>query len=379
WGEVTKGPNGCFYMATGDHRCKDGHVFITEYDPVKNNQRIVVDVGKLCGWKKGQWVDGKIHGRMDIMPDGTLVAATWLGRDVRQEDIDHGYVRGGHLLTYNVFTGAAKYHGVPFPGDSWPYHSLDTQTGVLIAIGHEKNFMSYDVIHDKLLYGGALPGGTIWNSRSMLLDEITGLTYSTVTTKDHKFQPDSDTYPFISFDQRTNLFDILDCAVPVNPVSGLCTSLRAYTARRTPKQFFWCFDYQGTLFKFYPDEERTELVGVNWDEGGVYTASMAMSPGCRYLYYVPGSSCNGPGWGTPVVQYDTRSDTKKVIAFLDPYYHNTYGYMAGGTFGIELNENGSLLVIQMNGKFSARDKQGARYLGLPAIFVVHIPESEREE
>ncbi|MGA1864130.1 MAG: hypothetical protein ACMUHX_03635, partial [bacterium] len=46
-----------------------------------------------------------------------------------------------------------------------------------------------------------------------------------------------------------------------NPVSGLCTSLRTYTARRTPNQFFWCFDYQGTMFKFYPDEERTELVG----------------------------------------------------------------------------------------------------------------------
>ena len=62
WGEVTRGPNGKFYMASGDHRCKDGQVFITEYDPVSREQKIVVDVGKVCGWKKGQYVDGKIHG-----------------------------------------------------------------------------------------------------------------------------------------------------------------------------------------------------------------------------------------------------------------------------------------------------------------------------
>ena len=66
WAEVTKGPNGCFYMASGDHRCQNGRVFITEYDPVKKEQRIVVDVGKVCGWKKNQYVHGKIHGDMGI-------------------------------------------------------------------------------------------------------------------------------------------------------------------------------------------------------------------------------------------------------------------------------------------------------------------------
>lgn len=54
-------------MATGDHRSKDSQVFITEYDPVKKEQGIVVDVGKTCGWKKALHTDGKIHGRMDIM------------------------------------------------------------------------------------------------------------------------------------------------------------------------------------------------------------------------------------------------------------------------------------------------------------------------
>ena len=92
WGEVTRGQNGYYYMAVGDHRSQDSQVYIIEYDPVKKDQHFVVNVGKLCGWKKGLHTDGKIHGRMDIMTDGTLVAATWLGRDVTDEDIAHGWL-----------------------------------------------------------------------------------------------------------------------------------------------------------------------------------------------------------------------------------------------------------------------------------------------
>ena len=154
WGEVTKGPNGRFYMASGDHRCKDGHVYITEYDPEAREQRIVVNVGKVCGWTSGEYVDGKIHGRMDVLPDGTLVAATWLGSPIREEWLDHGYVNGGRLLTYNVNTGMTEYRGIPLLGDSWPYFSVDVQTGIMTAIGAYQHFMSYDVINRKLLLRG---------------------------------------------------------------------------------------------------------------------------------------------------------------------------------------------------------------------------------
>ncbi len=376
WGEVTKSPDGRFYMATGDHRCRNGKVFITEYDPVKKEQRIAVDVGKLCGWREGQYVDGKIHGRMDVLPDGTLVAATWLGRDVTQDDLDHGYVPGGHLLTYNVNTGMAEYHGVPFYGDSWPYHSIDTQTGIIYAVGNYGYFMACDVLKGRLLYGGMPPDDIRWNTRAMLLDERTGKVYGSDTEVYHKFEADDTEYGLVSYDPRTNTFKRLECSVPVNPVTGLSTNLRAYSARRMPEDFFWCFDYQGTVFKFFPDEERTELVGVNWDEKGVYAASIAMSPKNRYIYYVIGSHTNSWKWGNPVVQYDTTTGDKKVIAFLTDFYHDTYGYLTGGTYGIELSADGSLLVIQTNGKFGP--KSGGA-IDQPAIFAVHIPESERVE
>ncbi len=367
WGEVTKGPNGRFYMASGDHRCRNGRVFITEYDPAAKEQRIVVDVGKTCGWKENQLVHGKIHGRMDIMPDGTLVAATWNGSPIRQEWLDNGYVKGGYLLTYNIFTGVAEDHGIPFYGDSWPYHSVDTQTGVIMAVGAYYNFMAYDVRNRKLLFGGMPPDGIKWCLRATLLDERTGLLYAT--------DESTETKRFVCYDQRTNTFRRLACSPPPHPVTGAPERLRAYTARRTPAGTFWCMGQEGTLFTFHPDEERTELKGVNWDEKGVYTTSVAMDSQFKYIYYVPGSHGRTMNLGTPVVQYSIESGEKKVIAFLGPYSHETYGYATTGTFGIELSEDDSLLVIQMNGGFGPDPYKPM--FEHPSIFAVHIPEGER--
>jgi len=367
WAEVTKGPNGCFYMATGDHRCRNGQVFITEYDPAVKEQRIVVDVGKVCGWKENQLVHGKIHGRMDIMQDGTLVAATWNGSPIKQEWLDNGYVKGGYVFTYNIFTGVTDYHGIPFYGDSWPYYSVDTQTGVMMAVGAYYNFMAYDVRHRRLLYGGMPPDGIKWCLRATLLDERTGLLYSTDSS--------TETHRFVCYDQRTNVFRHLKCSPPPNPITGKYERLRAYTARRAPDGCFYCIGQEGTMYRFYPDEERTELLGINWDTG-VYTTSVAMDSKFRYIYFVPGSHGRSMNLGTPVVQYDIETGKKKVIAFLGPFYHEKYGYATAGTFGIELSADDSLLVIHMNGGF-APEPYKPRHEH-PAIFAVHIPGSERK-
>lgn len=366
WGEVTKGPNGCFYMASGDHRCRNGQVFVTEYDPVKKEQRIVVDVGKVCGWKENQLVHGKIHGRMDVMQDGTLVAATWNGSPIRQEWLDQGYVRGGYLFTYNVLTGVTDYHGIPFYGDSWPYHSVDTQTGVIMAIGAEYNFMAYNVRERKLLYGGLPPDNIKWCLRATLLDERTGLLYSTDSS--------SETHQFVSYDHRTNVFRRLNCSPPPNTTTGKHESLRAYTARRTPDGVFYCMDQAGGMYTFRPGDETTSSLGLNWDTG-VYTTSVAMDSRFKYIYFVPGSHGRTMNLGTPVVQYEIATGARKVIAFLGPYCHDKYGYATTGTFGIELSADDSLLVIHMNGGFGP-DPHKAMFEH-PSIFSVHIPEEER--
>ena len=72
----------------------------------------------------------------------------------------------------------------------------------------------------------------------MLLDGRTGMVYSTDTPKDHNFTATDDAYHFVGFDPKTNEFKMLECAVPVNPVTGLSSSLRAYSAHSDAGRFF---------------------------------------------------------------------------------------------------------------------------------------------
>ena len=54
-----------------------------------------------------------------------------------------------------------------------------------------------------------------------------------------------------------------------------------------------------------------------------------------------------------------------------------YGYWVGGTYGMEISDDGSYLVICMNGGFVTRDDENGSPYGNPSLFVVHIPEEER--
>jgi len=80
------------------------------------------------------------------------------------------------------------------------------------------------------------------------------------------------------------------------------------------------------------------------------------------------------------LQYDTETDTKKVIAFLFPYYYEKYGYTPGGTFSIKLDDAGVNLFILFNGAFIRHgEKLGGDTFGQCSVMTVGIPASERTE
>ena len=106
---------------------------------------------------------------------------------------------------------------------------------------------------------------------------------------------------------------------------------------------------------------------------------MDRSPGGRYIYYCPGAHGGGTYDGTPIVQYDTKTGTKKVIAFLSAFYYEKYGYTPGGTFSIKLDDKGEKLFILWNGAFADHDKSKGDVFGQCSITLVNIPESERIE
>ena len=59
------------------------------------------------------------------------------------------------------------------------------------------------------------------------------------------------------------------------------------------------------------------------------------------------------------------------------YYYDKYGYWIGGTYGMEISNDGSFLVIVMNGAFKFREAAGEEAYGNPSLFIVYIPEDER--
>jgi len=181
----------------------------------------------------------------------------------------------------------------------------------------------------------------------------------------------------MEYDPVFNRFKRLSCEIPSHPVTGKNDMMRAYTMCRLPDGAFYCMDFRGTFFKFWPEKEKTELIGLNWGPQGVYVTCIAANPGSKYLYYTICGHGRGFEWGAPVIHYDTTTQTKKVLAFLHPYYHEKYGFGNGGSYCYTLSHDGSTLFIVFNGAFN--EIKGKDTFGNPCIAVVHIPESERIE
>lgn len=378
FGDVVSGPDGCFYFVIGNHRYYGGNAYVVKYDPVRRRQSIALETRKLAGWTDKDWSDGKVHGDPDIGPDGEMWLLTFSGPRPNAKDLELIPYKGAHLLRYNVLTGKSEDLGVPFSIDTWCYHTYDWERGVLFAVGQARGMlMIYDTRARRLLYAGFPPPEIHWYRRALLLDRDTGRIYTTDSPVDAAGDPSDKPQRLVYWERTNNKFALMKSETPPNPSHGKRSPLRAYTHRKSLDGAFWCFDYSGTLFKFFPREDRVEPYGVNWGEAGVYTANLSLSPKGRYLYYVPGAHSDAYKFGTPVVQFDTQTKRRKVLAFLNDFYLEKYGYSPYGAYGVELDKKGESLFFYANGQFTSKEL-GSGY-GRPAIFHLRIPASERAE
>ncbi len=367
WNGVTRGPDGCFYFSIGNHYSYGADARIIRYDPARREQKTVLSTKRLMGWNPEDYGDAKLHGDLEIGPGGELWALTYFGPSPSPEEWRTKY-RGGWLIRYNVFTGEAENLGVPLEGESWPVHTYDWDRGLLFGVGHDGRVIAYDTKARHMVYGACPPGGFRWFSRIALLDRDTGFIYGSEVKPPCRL---------IRYDRRNNTFTPLSCSTPINPVTGKVSPFRTHTKVKDADGAFWGMTQNGAMFRFFPGAEKVEPAGLNWGPAGEYAAGIAVSPGGRYLYYVPGAQTGAFKWGFPLVQFDTRTGRKKVLAFLRDFYLERYGYGPGGVYGIELDEEGENVFFYTNGRFTTLDR-GCSY-GRPAIFHVTIPESERRE
>ena len=114
-------------------------------------------------------------------------------------------------------------------------------------------------------------------------------------------------------------------------------------------------------------QPEVELVGTVWDEGRD-TLQMGISPKGRYIYFYPMGD-------SPVIQYDVKTGKRKALCFLQDYYSDKYGYWMDAVYGMEISNDGTFLVVIMNGTFQGRNVT----FGHPSLLVIEIPEKERIE
>jgi hypothetical protein len=382
---------GKFYSAIGDHGKYDAHILLVEYDPATKAVRCLPEVNKVLGRTMNQFSEGKIHGWLDFyqskdLKSPSLWYCTYWAKynEPDEEDYATGY-DGGHIMSYDVLTGDIVDYGVPLKRASWPYHRVDTKRGIMYAVGMFGEFLAWDINKQETKWAGYLPylpNVMGWWERAILIDDATGMVYT--SNRAQKYDPE---LHFVKYDPFKNRFSLLNCHMPQENLdstrggkAGGYTQLRAETRERGPDGLFWCISYSGKLFTFDPVKEEIVDKGYNWVGIQKYTASMDRSPKGRYIYYLPGAHGHGYSDGSPVVQYDTQTGTRKVLAFMFPYYYDKYGYTPGGTFSIKLDDKGERLFVLWNGAFVEYDPtKNSDTFGQCSAMVINIPDSERQE
>lgn len=361
WGDGVAA-NGRYYTAIGDHLAPGGNAFVFEYDPVARTLKQLVDVRRLLNLPEGHYTPGKIHTWLDLGGDGWLYFATHRGSEGVTTSANH--YSGDWIIRCHPQTGKAEVvTHAPVPKHSIPCSVLDPERLIFYggtAAGREVTdegirFLAYDLKARKVLYTG--PDGP---ARAMIFAKSTGRVY---------YMPGSDKAEagtLMRFDPAT---------------AGPPTKLRAdigirAATKETPQGIVYTVSQgQGGrdahLYAFDVKTETVEDLGPAAAGSNTYVASLDADPTGRYLYYVPGAHGGSDKDGTAVVQFDTRTRRKKVIAFLHPFYQQKYGCTPVGTYCTAVDPAGDRLYVTWN------VNRGGRAWDCCALTAIHIPESER--
>ena len=364
WGDGVA-VTGRYYSAIGDHGAPAGSAYVFEFDAATRAFRALVDVRKFLNLPDGDYSPSKIHSRIDVGSDGWLYFATHRGST--RVTTDRYHFTGDWILRTHPVTGKTEVvvHG-PVPKHSIPTGLLDPDRlifygGTIVgdskaaeeAGGASIMFFAYDTRARTLLH--TAPKGPY---RYLIFAKSTGRVYYV----------NQDGGPLMRYDPKTGM-------APVQIPGSI--GIRAAT-RETPDGCVYTVSSSrdGRLWRFNTRTEEIEEIGTAAVASQDYVASIDADPSGRYLYYVPGAHGNSQKDGSPVVQFDVKTGTKKVIAFLHPFYLDKYGYVPLGTYSSALSPEGDKLYITWNGNRSGPVRGRYPWDGV-ALTVIHIPASER--
>jgi len=368
WGD-SLAVDGKYYASIGDHYSLItskgdpnliGNAFVFEYDPRKKTFRELVELRQLLNRPEGHYVPAKIHGRLDMDDEGWLYFSTHRGSTT--VTVDKYHYQGDWILRVRPADGKAEVVAdYPVPKHCIPNSVLDPHRKIFYggtAAGDKSDgsvrFFAYDVAKRKTIFDG--PNGP---ARYMIFAKSTGKVYYTPGNEDRvgpvvRFDPDNPGPP-----------------TPIDTELGLRSA-----TQETPQGIVYTVSKgsqpgESLLFAFDTKTEKATLLGPAQVGSQNYITTIDADPTGRYLYYVPGAHGGSDRDGSAVVQYDVKTKTRKVIAFLHPFYQKKYGVTLAGTFSSAVDPDGSKLYINWNAN------RGGRVWDCCALTVIHIPESER--
>jgi hypothetical protein len=350
--------SGKYYSSIGDHRAPEGNAYVYEYDPKTKNLRRIVDLREVLNLHPGHYTPGKIHGRIDMGRDGWLYFSTHRGST--RVTTDQYHYEGDWILRHHPLTGKTEIviRG-PVGKQCIPCSVLDpkrmifyggTQAGDFQV--KRNMFFAHDIKGRRLLYSGY--DGP---ARYMIFAKSTGRVYFTpgLAGTLHRYDPEKGGSP-----------------VRLSATIGL----RAAT-QETPQGYVYTVSTgDGTLWRFNTRTEQVEELGHAPVGTQTYITTLDADPTGRYVYYIPGAHGGSEKDGAPVVQFDVKTKTKKVIAFLHPFLKDEYGFTPLGTFSSAVASEGDKLYITWNGNLGGMKGRRLTWDAC-ALTVIHIPESGR--
>ena len=358
WGDGVAA-DGKYYSAIGDHNAPAGNAYVYEYDASTKSLRLLADLRKVLQRPDGHYAPGKIHSRIDLGDDGWLYFATHRGSTGVTNDKYH--YEGDWILRTHPATAVTEIvaHG-PVGKQCIPCSVLDPKRlifygGTVPGVGKDEDgkFFAYDTRAKKLLCSMDHGPG-----RYMMFAKSTGRVY---------FVPGLDG-PLYRYDPEKG-----GAPEKLNVTMGI----RAAT-QETPQGFIYAVSSKGdaSLWCFDTRAETAQKLGSAVVGSQDYITSLDADPTGRYLYYVPGAHGGSERDGTAVVQFDTATGKKKVIAFLYPFLREKLGFTPIGTFSTAVDAQGDKLYITWNGSLTFKGN-GRPSWDACALTVIHIPESER--
>lgn len=264
-----------YYVLSSESLERGGQLYA--YDPETDKTRFIADLTEVCGEKDKTTIpQGKSHVRF-YEHDGILYFVTHVGvyelidgMERLPENAPEGYglYPGGHILSYELATGAVANLAVAPDGEGLITMALDRDRGHLYALTWPLGrLLHYDLNTGKLTNAGLTCGrgeaGTVGDDyrvicRSMFVDSGDGTLYLSTAEGDIlAYRPDSATLENVAdVDLRLDYFGQYD---PTRPGSMGYNWRKIFWHESEPVAY-GVHGNSGYLFRFDPRQPTLELV-----------------------------------------------------------------------------------------------------------------------